>query len=250
MTQAHFKEAARQLAAARASGRLLRELDDAFRPATLEDAHAIQDATVAELGDSVAGWKVAAPMQDKLVRGVLLKSRVLESPTWVPAALVPLMGVEAEIAFRFKRDMPAQDTDYSYAEVAANVAAAAGIEIVDSRFEDYQGAPMLDKTADFVSNGAFILGSQHEQWSGFDLAGLEVTLSIDAQVVVRKVGGHPTGDPLTRAVQLVNAFRTTTGVKAGQVVTTGTYTGLHYAKAGQTVVATFTGFGTAQVSFI
>jgi 2-keto-4-pentenoate hydratase len=126
----------------------------------------------------------------------------------------------------------------------------AAIEIVDSRFEDYQAAAMLDKTADFVSNGAFILGSQHEQWSGFDLAGLEATLSIDAQVVVRKAGGHPTGDPLTRAVQLVNAFRTTRGVKAGQVVTTGTYTGLHYAKAGQTVVATFTGFGTAQVSFI
>jgi len=39
-------------------------------------------------------------------------------------------------------------------------------------------------------------------------------------------------------------------VKAGQVVTTGTYTGLSYAKAGQTVIASFTGFGSAQVGFI
>jgi 2-keto-4-pentenoate hydratase len=203
-----------------------------------------------ELGDTVAGWKVAAPLQGKLVRGVLLKSRVFDSPAWLPTAVVPLMGVEAEIAFRFMRDMPARDTDYSYAEVASAVAAVAGIEVVDSRFQDYQSAPILDRTADLVSNGAFVLGSQHQHWTGFDLATLEVTLSIDSQVVVRKVGGHPTGDPLTRVVQLVNVFRTAGGVAADQVVTTGTYTGLHYAKAGQTVVATFTDFGTAQVSFI
>lgn len=250
MIESKLREAARQLAAARASGRLLSKLDDALRPATLEEAHAIQDATVTELGDGVAGWKVAAPMQDKLVRGVLLKSRVLDSPAWLPSSLVPLMGVEAEIAFRFMRDMPARETDYSYAEVATAVAAVAGIEVVDSRFQHYQTAPMLDKTADLVSNGAFVLGSQHQRWDGFDLARLEVTLSIDSEVVVRKVGGHPTGDPLTRVVQLVNAFRTAGGVAADQVVTTGTYTGLHYAKPGQIVVATFTGFGTAQVSFI
>lgn len=245
-----LKEAARQLAAARTSGRLLDKLDDTLRPGTLEEAHAIQDATVVELGDAVAGWKVAAPLEDKLVRGVLLKSRLFESPAHVSAALVPLLAVEAEIAFRFERDMPARDTDYSYAEVAAAVTAVAGIEIVDSRFQDYQAAPMLDKTADFVSNGAFITGSSPEHWRTFNLATLEVTLSIGDEVVVRKVGGHPTGDPMTRAVQLVNVFRTAGGVKAGQVVTTGTYTGLSYAKAGQTVIASFTGFGSAQVSFI
>jgi hypothetical protein len=33
------------------------------------------------------------------------------------------------------------------------------------------------------------------------------------------------------------------------VMTTGTYTGLNYAKPGQTVVASFAGFGSAQVAF-
>ena len=41
---------------------------------------------------------------------------------------------------------------------------------------------------------------------------------------MRRVGGHPAGDPLLPAVELVNAMRLREGVRAGQVVTTGTYT--------------------------
>jgi 2-keto-4-pentenoate hydratase len=245
-----IEAAARQLALARRTGRLLDRLDDALQPRTLDDAHAIQDATVVMLGDAVAGWKVAAPIDGRLARGILLRSRLFDSPACVPATLVPLLAVEAEIAFRFERDMPPREAEYGAAEVAAAVVAIAGIEIVDSRFRDYLAAPMLDKTADFVSNGAFIAGSAPANWRSFDLSTLEATLVIDGEVVVRKVGGHPTGDPIIRAVQLVNTLRSAGGVQAGQLVTTGTYTGLSYAKPGQTVVARFAGFGFAQVSFV
>jgi 2-keto-4-pentenoate hydratase len=40
------------------------------------------------------------------------------------------------------------------------------------------------------------------------------------------------------------------GAKAGQIVTTGTYTGLAFAKPGQTVVASFAGIGAVEVTFI
>ena len=55
-------------------------------------------------------------------------------------------------------------------------------------------------------------------------------------------------DPLLPAVALVNELPG--GAKAGQIVTTGTYTGLNFAKPGQTAVATFAGFGTVEVSFV
>ncbi|RZL87827.1 MAG: 2-keto-4-pentenoate hydratase [Variovorax sp.] len=238
-----------QLVKARASGERISPFDAAIGPATLADAHAIQDATVARLGESVAGWKVAAPFEGQLARGVILGSRLFTSPARMPSALVPLLAVEAEIAFRFDRGLPARAKSYTRAEVADAATAVAAIEVVDSRFADYTAAPLLDRIADCVSNGAFVVGGTPDDWRQHDLSKLEVTLCIDGKEVVRSVGGHPTGDPMLRAVELVNLLRSGEGIRPGQVVTTGTYTGLSYAKTGQTVVVDFIGFGTAAVAF-
>ena len=51
------------------------------------------------------------------------------------------------------------------------------------------------------------------------------------------------------AVALVNDLRGGSGTRAGQIVTTGTYTGLQYAKPGQTVAVTFKDFGSVEVRF-
>src|SRR4051794_28206462 len=119
MNEEGIRDAARLFVDARGANRLLDALPPQCRPATVDDAHAIQDATVDALGETVAGWKVAAPIDGQIVRGVLLRSRLFDSPARVPAAMVPLQGVEAEIAFRFKRDLPARAEEYTYAEIAA-----------------------------------------------------------------------------------------------------------------------------------
>src|SRR4051812_22938990 len=106
MNEEAIRDAARLFIDARRTNRLLDALPPPCQPATVDEAHAIQDATVAALGETVAGWKVAAPIDGQIVRGVLLRSRVFDSTARVPAAMVPLQGVEAEIAFRFKRDLP------------------------------------------------------------------------------------------------------------------------------------------------
>jgi 2-keto-4-pentenoate hydratase len=54
---------------------------------------------------------------------------------------------------------------------------------------------------------------------------------------------------LLPAVALANDLRTTVGIAAGMIVTTGTYTGLHFARPGNVVKATFAGFGGATVTF-
>jgi 2-keto-4-pentenoate hydratase len=162
---------------------------------------------------------------------------------------VPLLAVEAEIAFRFDRGLPPRAEAYSHDEVAAAATAVAAIEVVDSRFADYEAAPLLHRIADCVSNGAFIVGETPADWRTHDLSKLEVTLSVDGKEVVRSVGGHPTGDPIVRAVELANLLRGQGGIRPGQVITTGTYTGLTYVEPGQAVLVAFTGFGKAEVSF-
>lgn len=241
--------AASLFVAARRGGRLLDVLPASAKPATAADAHAIQEATAAALGDAVGGWKVSAPIDGQLVRGAILRSLIFDSPARVPATRVPMLGVEAEIAFRFDRDMPPAMRDYTYAEVAAAVTAFPAIEVVATRFSDYAGTPLLDRAADFVSNGAFVRGPARPDWRDFDLAKAEVALIIGGKQIVKRIGGHAAGDPLLPAVALVNDLRAGAGVKAGQIMTTGTYTGLNFAKPGQAVVAAFTGFGAAEVQF-
>ncbi len=121
--------------------------------------------------------------------------------------------------------------------------------MVATRFRDYASTSLLDRAADYVSNGAFVRGAPIAGWRRHDLAKLEVVLTIGGREIARRVGGHSSGDPLLPAIALVNDLRTGPGVKAGQIMTTGTFTGLNYAKPAQSAVATFTGFGAAEVAF-
>jgi 2-keto-4-pentenoate hydratase len=57
-----------------------------------------------------------------------------------------------------------------------------------------------------------------------------------------------TRDPFIPAIALVNALRHD-GIAQGCVITTGTFTGLYIAKPGDRVVASFEGFGSAEMQF-
>jgi 2-keto-4-pentenoate hydratase len=235
------------LAAARRSGVRIASLPNGSHPADLAEALAVQDAIVARLSERVAGWKVAVNMDGEVMRGAIIGSRMFQSPASLPAVEVPLLGIEGEIGFLFDRDLPPRGTEYSTAEVVSAVTAVVGIEIVASRFQDYANAPLLDRTADNMSNGAYIVGTHRSDWQRTDLSKLQATLRVNGEIAVQKTGGHVAGDPILPAIALVNALRKTTGVAAGQIITTGTYTGLHFVKPGDVVVVEFVDFGSAEV---
>jgi 2-keto-4-pentenoate hydratase len=249
LSVAAVREAAQILVDARRDGATRDALPASCRPSTLDDAHAIQMVTAGLLGDAIAGWKVAATPDGHLARGAILRSRLVRSGARLDAQTMPLLGVECEIAFRFDIDCPPRDHAYAYEDVAAAVTALPAIEVIDSRFRGYPSAPFLDRVADCMSNGAFVAGVPRDDWRAFDLARLAADLAFDGTTIVHRVGGHPTKDPLLPAVALANDLRMTMGIAAGMIVTTGTYTGLHYAKPGQVVTAAFPGFGAADVSF-
>src|SRR6478735_3618950 len=138
MTPSAVQAAARALVEARRSRKLLAGLPADARPQSIADAHAIQDATVAALAEKIAGWKVSV-VDGEVMRGVLIGSRVQQSPAHFSAAEVPMLGVEAEIA--------------------AAVTALAAIEVVDTRFANYADTPVIDRLADFISNGGFVTGT-------------------------------------------------------------------------------------------
>jgi 2-keto-4-pentenoate hydratase len=250
MQPASIDKAAALLVQARRTRQPLQRLPEDCRPAALADALRIQAASVAQMNDAVAGWKVGGVIDGALSYGVLLASRVVRSGDSVRAQDMPLLGMEAEIAFRFVRDAPPREQPYTYDEVAQRVVAFPAIEIVATRYADYKGTPLVERVADCMSNGAFVAGPERRDWRSFDLVNIPVALSFGASTVAHGVGGHPAGNPLRPALDLVNLLRAQGGVRAGQVMTTGTYTGLHFATPGMRVRAAFEGFGVAEVQVL
>lgn len=244
-----IEQAAHMLARAWRSGERLERLPEACRPRDGAEALAIQGAILALLGESVAGWKAAISPEHGLMIGQVARSRVFASGATIPSGLFSMLGVEAEIAFRFERGLPPRAAPYERGEIEAAVTAFAAIEIVDTRFRSYQHANVFDRAADLLSNGAFVAGTARTDWQAFDLETIEASLTIDGEERVRRSGGHASRDPLLPAIALVNHLRLTAGAPAGAFVTTGTYTGLEIGAAGETVEAAFEGFGSAALRF-
>ncbi len=244
-----IEQAARLLARAWRSGERLERLPDECRPRDGVEAAAIQAAILAELGETVAGWKVSLSPKTGLMVGLLPRSRGFADGAIIDAGPFSMLGIEAEVAFRFDRDLPPREEAYERAEIEAAVTAFPAIEIVDTRFQSYERAHPLDRAADFISHGAFVAGPAREDWRTFDLENIEASVTINGVERVRRSGGHPSRDPLLPAIALVNHLRLSTGAPAGAFVTTGTYTGLELASAGDAIEARFEGFGPVELRF-
>jgi len=242
--------AAALLAKAHESRKPLDDFPDSCRPTTLEDGYAIQDAVTAATGSSVGGYKAIAPKEGDPTRGPLYTNMVRATPARFPAAAVRPCGVEGEVAFRAKTDMPPRAAPYTRDEVAAAMDACAAIEVVSTRFADHSKKTIFERLADNNFNGGFVHGETVADWRGLDLGNLHVVLEVNGKVVVENNGGHPTGDPFGVAVALVNMLRTGAGIKAGQYATCGTYTGLRFLNPGDVCIVRFAGLGEAQVGFV
>lgn len=251
MTPEQIRMAAALLIAARRRHRQLDSLPDSCRPASAADAYAIQDAVVSELGP-VAGWKTGSPGPDiEPIAAPLAASAVFPSGAALPASGFHMIGIEAEIAFRIGRDLPPRAADYERDEVAAAVASLhPAIEVVDSRLPDWDSADAWWRLADNQTNGAFVYGDGLTGWRDIDPVRQPVALSIDGAVVAETVGGNPAGDLLRLLAWVANhCARRCGGLRSGDIVTTGSCTGLIFTAPGAAVVAHFPGIGEARVDF-
>lgn len=249
MNKQQIGQAARILVQARRDMKPLTGLPDALKPASIAEAHAVQDAVSRHLGHLIGGFKAMAPAEGEPTRGVIYGGTIHQTPCALPSATVPQCGVEGEIAFIFRRDLPARAAPYTRNEVAAVVDACAAIEVVHSRFAQNAPVSNLEKLADSISNGALVHDVPTAHWRGLQLGNLKVTLTVNGITELEKTGGHPTGDPLGVAVVLANIWREKGGVRMGQFVTCGSCTGLKFLKPGDVCGVRFEGLGAVEVTF-
>jgi 2-keto-4-pentenoate hydratase len=239
------------LVTARQGGGRIAALPPELVPASDAQAYAVQDAVLRRLGGAIAGWKVGAagPAAEPNC-APLLEALALPSPAHFDPARFPLRGIEGEIAFRLGRGLPPRARPYDEDEVWDAIDTLhVAIELVDSRFADRQAMPPLALLADNGSNGAFAYGPPVHDWRAVDFLAQPARLVIDGKEVARARGGNAAGHPRRLLAWLANHLaRRGAGLAAGDIVTTGTHTGLLFAEPGAIVTAEFAGLGAATLT--
>lgn len=230
--------------------------DPANRPAKLAQppadqpaAYAIQHAIMAQLG-TIGGWKVGSPGPGAFTCAPLPASFVVPSPAHVPQAECPDRGVEAEIALLMAHDLPPRATPYSRAEVIAAIASAhPAIELLQSRYQDVGAVDPHSNLADSLSHYGLVYGPAIPNWQSIDLDKENVRVLMNG-AEVKRCTGNPAGDMLTLVIWLANEGATWSGgLKAGQVVTTGSWTAKDTAPPGATVTMVFDHCGSVEATY-
>ena len=246
-------KAAEALVAARRTLLPINDLPSDAQPEGDSEAYAIQDGVVALLGEPIAGWKVGAANPTATPNAApLLQPLISPSPVRLShPKSVPVLGIEAELAFRFAKDLPARAIPYARDEIAGAIASLhPAIEVVGTRFANRDAVSAAARLADFQSNGHFVFGPEIKAWKQVDPTRQAIALEIGGKTVAKTVGGNAAVDLFRLLIWLVDhAGKRGRGIKAGDVVTTGSCTGIKYARPGDAVRASFAGLGEVTVTF-
>jgi 2-keto-4-pentenoate hydratase len=246
------RDLARLLADLRRHGRQQSGLAPHLVPPDPDTAYRIAGMVADELGWTVGGWKIAAfkeEMQKALRTDSPIYGRTFfVEPTPYTVAHATLASPIPEVEYQAKlgADLPPRDKPYTVEEATDAVASLhPGIELAECRFIHDEAFPPLPAIlADGAGSGTIVYGPPIEEWKKRDIAAQEVTLSSDGRMRRRGTAAAALDHPMAPLTWLANELsRTGVGMKAGQMVSTGTLTGMLATKPGEEYVADFGPFG-------
>jgi len=251
------RELARLLATLRREHRGQSGLAPHLVPPDKATAYRIAGMVAEELGWPVLGWKIAAmkaEMQQALRTDSPIYGRVYflkgTPHSAVHAALASPIP-EVEYQAMLGRNLPPRDKPYTVEEVTDAVASLhPGLELAECRFiHDESFPPLPAVLADGAGSGTIVHGPAIEDWRNRDIPGQEATLSSNGRLRRKGTAAAALDHPMVPLTWLANELsRTGVGMKEGQMVSTGTLTGMLAPKPGETYVADFGPFGSVTVS--
>jgi len=229
-------------------------------PETLEEALAVQRAAIACSGMTSIGFKVGSTSAEaQKVLGTtepgaspVLSGFFHASPATIRIDPAHGPAVEGEFALRLGEDIPPRDNAYSFQEVFQAVdGVGAAIEVVGSRLAGgLAGKGRLLTTMDFGANIALAVGDMVADWKGFDLAAHEVKLSLNGDLREEGIGARALGHPINVLQWLANKqSQTGRGLLKGEIISTGTCTGVLAVAPGDHVIADFGELGRVEINF-
>lgn len=233
-------------------------LSDDLKPADLREGFAMQDELDRRLGFETVGWKLgvsstaakAAQGLDYPMTGRLYAHCVVDSPASFAFSDFHAPVLEAELAFRIGADLPPREAPYDEDAVATAIEClVVGIEIADNRYDTPPPIHPLYLTADNGASGAYVVGPKFTRWHTVDLVATPADLHIDGELAGASLTGDARCNPLEVLHWTANELsRRGVGLKAGDLITTGTACAPVPASGPGEVVADFGDLGEVRVT--
>lgn len=243
--------AADMLLDARRTNTPIADLPKDVQPTTLEEAYFVQDR-LAWAYEEIGGWKVGAPTADATPMFAPMPRNWMScSGCEIRGLTHRFRGLEAEIAFLMGEDLPPRETPYTREEVVGAIASCHPvIEVIESGLTDPREAAKLSMIADLQMHGGFVYGDAVPNWQSIDFSKENVSLAVDGAVRVERTGSNTSGDFIRLLPWLANEGSSRTGgLKKGDWITTGSWTGLTLASAGSSVDVVFSTAGRVTLRF-
>ncbi|MFK7889826.1 MAG: hypothetical protein AB8B63_03340 [Granulosicoccus sp.] len=217
--------------------RLGRRADAAqFMAPNYAQALEIQQQVQSTLGP-VGGFKVARRAEGAPVIAPISSNRII--PSGSDVHIVDTMGIELEIGFELISHTSPKDADELWNHFRPRIV----LELVDTRLDGAENDPMM-KLADMQINSGLVVGPAFANWNGKDFGTVEATLTCSEQRVIGGTATVPGSSALTMLSLLLNHVGNHCGgLRQGQIVITGSLSGLHYFSAGTDVLGSISGFG-------
>ncbi|MEU4646515.1 2-keto-4-pentenoate hydratase [Nocardia fluminea] len=159
-----------------------------------------------------------------------------------------LPRVEVEVGFILGADLPGEDC--TEADVlAATVAYAPSIELIDSRINDWK-IGLTDTIADNASSAGWVLGKQRVAPGDIDIKAIDAVLTRNGEVIAEGRSDAVLGDPVIAVAWLARKVASFgVRLKAGDIVLPGSCTRAIDARPGDDFHAEFSGLGSVRLRF-
>ncbi|MGH8799803.1 MAG: 2-keto-4-pentenoate hydratase [Casimicrobiaceae bacterium] len=256
MDASSIQAAARQLVAARTARRPGERLPASCRPAEAEAGLAIQRRVGEMLGLEIGGWKCSVPTSQRKTPVAPIFAPTID--TVAPCPIIPIAGkarVEPEIAFVLARDLPARAVAYDEADVRAAIGETRLVlELMGPRYADPSAVSFPELLADGIANQGLFVGPVISNPHGLPLETFPIVIDGADGTLLTRDGKHPDENPLRPLYWLANflaggGYGEGVWLKAGQVVTTGSYCGVVDVPLATALVVRYGDFGVLNVQF-
>ncbi|MFF3227825.1 2-keto-4-pentenoate hydratase [Nocardia suismassiliense] len=157
--------------------------------------------------------------------------------------------VEVEVGFVLGADLPGADCTEDDV-LAATVAFAPAIELIDSRIKDWK-IGLTDTISDNASSAGFVLGPERVAPNDIDIKAIDAVLTRNGEVVAEGRSDAVLGDPVIAVAWLARKVASFgVRLKAGDIVLPGSCTRAIDARPGDAFHAEFAGLGSVRLQFI
>lgn len=235
-------------------------LTDREADITIEDAYQIQQRMIQrrlDAGETIIGKKIGVTSKvvmdmlkvDQPDFGMMTSGMVFNEGEAIDTSTMIAPRAEAEVAFVLKSDL--MGPGVTAADVLrATECVVPCFEIVDSRIQDWK-IKIQDTVADNASCGVLVLGGRRKSPADIDLALAGMVLEKNGEIISTSTGAAVQGSPVNAVAWLANTLGNLgIGLKAGEVILSGSQSPLVPVKAGDSLVCTVGGLGGTSVRFI